>query len=74
MQTAAPAQYDMVELIDDVIHYGTLIPSGTRGTIVDLQGTPVKAYTVEFDHKLFGEAFLPDLEASQFRILRSENQ
>ncbi len=74
IEEVAPAQYDGVELIADVVSLGVLIPEGTRGTIVELQGEPVDAYTVEFDYNRFGDAFLPDLRTSQFKKLKIGNK
>lgn len=68
-ETLKPRQYDVVELVRDVISRGRVIPAGERGTIVEIQGPPGKAYTVEFDHNRFGDAFLPDLKVSDFKIV-----
>ena len=62
-------QYDVVELVCDVVSNGVTLPAGTRGTTVELQGSPVEAFTVEFDDLRFGEEFLQDLKEPQFKLL-----
>ena len=69
-----PSQYDTVELICDVESGGVTIPAGTQGTIVELQGNPTEAFMVEFDCSKFGDAFLPDLSASQFRVIKRSSE
>ncbi|MEQ8897735.1 MAG: hypothetical protein RID23_11635 [Roseovarius sp.] len=69
-----PRQYDAVELVCDVVSNGVTLPAGTRGTIVELQGSPVEAFTVEFDDLRFGEEFLQDLKEPQFKHLWRERQ
>ena len=64
-----PRQYDIVELLREVINLGVPIPTGTKGTIVELHGNPTEAYMVEFDHESFGKSFLCDLSLSQFKIV-----
>lgn len=69
-----PRQYDVVELACDVVSNGVTLPAGKRGTIVELQGGPVDAFTVEFDDLRFGEEFLQDLKEPQFKRLWRERQ
>ena len=69
-----PRQYDVVELACDVVSNGVTLPAGTRGTIVELQGSPVEALTVEFDEFRFGEEFLQDLKEPQFKLLWRESK
>ena len=70
MSESLPNQYDVIELIDDFVSKGVLIPAGTRGTVVELHGETTEAYTVEFNHEIFGDGCLPDLRASQIRVFQ----
>ena len=72
MAWAAPAQYEDVELLVDVVSDGVATPASSRGVVIEIYRHPAEGFTVEFDYKLFGVACLQDLKAAQFKTVSAD--